>query len=90
MIASERTDTERRAFRLQACADMGLPRTRQYAVCPVHGGRGRVEDIYALNNWCIEDGTGLRCEPSHPFCFDWCSLPDADKDAARGIRESTP
>ena len=71
------TDTQRapseaeRERRRAACAALGVHPNTRWVTCGFHGRRGRVEDVYEMNNTVIDEGDGLRCDPTHPGCFDW-------------------
>jgi hypothetical protein len=52
---------------------MGLNIRTRWITCPIHGQRGRVEDVYEMNNWEWSEADGIRCVPDHPYCFAWCT-----------------
>ena len=65
---------ERRA----ACAALRVHPNTRWVTCHVHGARGRVQDVYEMNNAVNDESDGLRCEPTHPGCFDWWEDAHAD------------
>jgi hypothetical protein len=64
------TDEE---FRRAACDAMRRPRQTRYVTCCRHGQRALIANVYAMNNWEMDDdGSDLGCDPGHPYCFAWC------------------
>lgn len=56
----------------KAALPVGLHPNTRYVTCPIHGARGHIVDVVNGNLWIFEpEGDGLRCDPSHPGCFDW-------------------